>query len=307
MTATLKYDVLVVGSLNADLVVRAPHFPLPGETISGDDLHIIPGGKGANQAVAAARQGASVAMLGRVGQDSFGPFLLNSLKSDKVDITNVHADESATGTAIIIVDANGQNSIVLSAGANGKVSPADVDNASTLLPSLILLQLEIPIPTVLHAAHFAKQNGIQVILNPAPAKSLPDELISLIDFIVPNETELSLLTGLEVKDISSAEKAAKILLDRGVKNVVVTLGSKGALYVSSNQTTQVNAYKVDVVDTTAAGDAFIGGFASALLLGVEIEAAVKYANACGALATTKFGAQPSLPTKEETDKFISSS
>lgn len=320
MPDILKYDVLVIGSLNADLVVRAPHFPQPGETISGDDLHIIPGGKGANQAVAAARQGASVAMLGRVGKDScFGPFLLNSLKSDQVDITNVIADDSATGTAIIVVDANGQNSIVLSAGANGKVSPADVDNASTLRPNLILLQLEIPIPTVLYAAQRAKQNGIRVILNPAPAQPLPDELISLTDFIIPNETELSLLTGLEVKDVPSAEQAAKVLLNRGAKNVIVTLGEKGALVVSSKQVTQVNAYKVDVIDTTAAGDAFIGGFASFLAGILESDSllsdaqelapalqikAVKYANACGALATTKFGAQPSLPTKEEVEKFI---
>jgi len=258
-------------------------------------------------------------MLGRVGKDSFGPFLLDSLKSDSVDITHVHADESATGTAIIVVDANGQNSIVLSAGANGKVSPLDVNNASSLLrPSLILLQLEIPTPTVLHAAKYAKQNGIRVILNPAPAKSLPDELISLIDFIIPNETELSLLTGLEVKDISSAEQAAKILLNRGAKNVIVTLGSKGALVVSSEQVTHVDTYKVDVVDTTAAGDAFIGGFASKLLESdsllsktqeqapaLQIIKAVKYANACGAMAATKFGAQPSLPTKEETERFMS--
>ena len=298
-------NILVIGSLNADLVVRAPHFPQPGETISGDDLQIIPGGKGANQAVAAARQGASVAMLGRVGNDSFGPFLLDSLKSDSVDITHVHTDDSATGTAIIVVDANGQNSIVLSAGANGKVSPADVDHASDLSPSLILLQLEIPTLTVLHAAQVAKQNNIRVILNPAPAKSLPDELIALTDFIIPNETELSLLTGIEVKDISSAEQAAKILLDRGAKHVIVTLGSKGALFVSDKQATHIAAYSVNVIDTTAAGDAFIGGFASALLRGLEIESAVKYANACGALAATKFGAQPSLPTKEETEKFIS--
>ena len=309
-------DVLVVGSLNADLVVRAPHFPQPGETISRDDLHIIPGGKGANQAVAAARQGASVAMLGHVGKDSFGPFLLNSLKSDSVDITHIYTDESATGTAIIIVDANGQNSIVLSAGANGKVSPVDVDNASSFNPSLILLQLEIPIPTVLYAAQYAKQNGIRVILNPAPAKSLPNELISLIDFIVPNETELSLLTGTEVKDISSAEQAAKVLLNRGAKNVIVTLGEKGALLVSDDQTIQVNAYKVDVVDTTAAGDAFIGGFASKLLesdnklsdvqeQAIALQKAVRYGCACGALTTTKFGAQPSLPTKEETERFMS--
>jgi len=244
-----------------------------------------------------------------------------------VDITHVQADDSATGTAIIVVDTNGQNSIVLSAGANGKVSPADVDNALSLRPSLILLQLEIPIPTVLHAAKYAKQNGIRVILNPAPAKSLPDELISLIDFIIPNEIELSLLTGLDVKDIPSAEQAAKVLLDRGAKNVIVTLGEKGALFVSADQTTQVDAYKVDVVDTTAAGDAFIGGFASKLLESKFLESdselsdaqehpqgkrapalqiinAVKYANACGALAVTRFGAQPSLPTKEETEKFM---
>ena len=297
-------DILIIGSLNADLVVRAPHFPQPGETISGDDLHIIPGGKGANQAVAAVRQGASVAMLGRVGNDSFGPFLLESLKSDSVDITHVLTDNSATGTAIIVVDANGQNSIVLSAGANGQVSPADVDTATALHPSLILLQLEIPIPTVLRAAQHAKQNDIRVILNPAPAKPIPDELISLVDFIIPNETELSLLTGIEVKDISSAEQAAKILLKRGAKNVIVTLGSKGALLVTNHQTIQVNAYQVNVVDTTAAGDAFIGGFASALLRGVEIADAVKYGNACGALAATKFGAQPSLPNKNEIESFL---
>jgi len=308
-------DVLVIGSLNADLVVRAPRFPQPGETISGDDLQIIPGGKGANQAVAAARQGASVAMLGRVGNDSFGPFLLDSLKSNHVDVTRVRTDDSATGTATIIVDGNGQNSIVLSAGANGKVSPADVDSASALRPKLILFQLEIPIPTVLYAAQRARQYGSRVILNPAPAKPLPDELISLADFIIPNETELSLLTEVEVKDIPSTEKAAKVLLNRGAKNVIVTLGGKGALVVSGKQVIQVDTYRVNVVDTTAAGDAFIGGFASAILesdsslsvqqQAVALQKAVRYGCACGALATTKFGAQPSLPTREETERFIS--
>ncbi len=317
MSDMQKCDVLVIGSLNADLVVRAPYFPKPGETISGDDLQIIPGGKGANQAVAAAKQGASVAMLGRVGSDSFGPFLLDSLKSNQVDVTHVQTDDAATGTATIIVDGNGQNSIVLSAGANGKVSPADVDSASALRPKLTLFQLEIPIPTVLYAAQHAHQSGNRVILNPAPAKPIPDELISLADFIIPNETELSLLTGMEVKDIPSAGQAAKALLTRGAKNVIVTLGSKGALLVSESQTTQVSAYKVGVVDTTAAGDAFIGGFASALLESdnllskpqeqdpaLQIIEAIKYANACGALATTKFGAQPSLPTKDEVEAFL---
>jgi ribokinase len=243
-------------------------------------------------------------MLGRVGQDSFGPFLLDSLKSDSVDITHVHTDNSATGTAIIVVEASGQNSIVLSAGANGKVSTKDID-AFNIEAKILLLQLEIPLETVLHAAKWGKQKGMVVILNPAPARKLPDELIANADYILPNETELNLLTGAPVTDAASAEKAARILLARGAKNVLVTLGAKGALLVSSNRVKPINTYKVDVVDTTAAGDAFIGGFASALLRGIEIEEAVKYANACGALATTKFGAQPSLPTKEETERFMS--
>jgi ribokinase len=295
--------ILVIGSLNADLVVRAPRFPKPGETISGEDLQIIPGGKGANQAVAAARQGVSVAMAGRVGTDSFGPFLLNSLKSDHVDTSNVIVDESATGTAIIVVDSNGQNSIVLSAGANGKVSVKDI-NALKVDAKILLLQLEIPLETVIHAAKWGRQKGMNVILNPAPARELPDELISSVDYLLPNETELNLLTGDPVKDIPSAEQAARALLARGVKNVIVTLGEKGALAVSWDQTSHVDTYKVNVVDTTAAGDAFIGGFASGLLHGQDLNKAVKYGNACGALAVTKFGAQPSLPTKEDVEKFM---
>jgi len=302
-------DILVVGSLNTDLVVQAPHFPLPGETISGGDLQVIPGGKGANQAVAAARLGANVSMLGRVGKDNFGDFLLDNLKSNSVDSQLVQRDDASTGTATIIVDANGQNSIVLSAGANGKVSTTDVEHASPLHHKLLLLQLEIPTLTVLRAAQLAKENGVTVILNPAPAKEIPDELIALADFIVPNETELSLLTGMDVNDLPSTEKAARVLLERGAKHVIVTLGSKGALLVDKKTSTQVDTFKVDVVDTTAAGDAFIGGFATKLLesdskLSDALQMAVQYGCACGALATTKFGAQPSLPTKEEVEKII---
>jgi ribokinase len=297
-------NILVVGSLNADLVVRAPRFPQPGETISGDDLNIIPGGKGANQAVAAARLGANVSMLGRVGKDDFGDLLLENLKQNKVDSTPIQRADSSTGTAIIIVDASGQNSIVLSAGANGKVSIADVDIAFTNY-QLLLLQLEIPLPTVLRAAQRAKENNARVVLNPAPAKELPNELIALADFIIPNETELSFLTKQNVSDIASAESAARDLLERGAKNVIVTLGSKGALIVNTETCKQVDTYQVDVVDTTAAGDAFIGGFATSVLENKTLEEAVRFGCACGALATTKFGAQPSLPTKAEVDKLIS--
>jgi len=314
-------DILVVGSLNADLVVRAPRFPQPGETISGEDLQVIPGGKGANQAVAAARLGANVSMLGRVGKDNFGDFLLDNLKSNHVDSKLVQRDDASTGTATIIVDGNGQNSIVLSAGANGKVSPADIASsplsiASFLHHKLLLLQLEIPTLTVLRAAQLAKENNLLVILNPAPAKEIPDELIALTDYIIPNETELSLLTSMDVTDTSSAENASRVLLQRGAKNVIVTLGSKGALLVDKNTSKQVDTYAVNVVDTTAAGDAFIGGFA-VKLMGSDnllsdmreqapgLQKAVQYGCACGALAATKFGAQPSLPTKEEVERFMS--
>jgi ribokinase len=299
-------NILVVGSMNADLVVRSPRFPKPGETISGEDLQIIPGGKGANQAVAAARQGASVLMVGRVGNDSFGPELINNLQRNNVDISHVQTDsQSATGTATIIVDANGQNSIVLSPGGNGKVSPADVDSVSFSDHQLLLLQLEIPIETVLAAARRAKESGLRVVLNPAPGRPLPEELISLSDFIVPNEPELSMLTDQPVNDIASAEKAAKIVLERGAQNVIVTLGANGALIVNKEMTRHIPSFPVEVVDTTAAGDAFIGGFASAVLLNKSLEEAVRYGCACGALATTKFGAQPSLPTKEEVERFMS--
>ncbi len=303
MTDMRKHGVLVIGSLNADLVVRTLRFPQPGETISGEDLQVIPGGKGANQAVAAARLGANVSMLGRVGKDNFGDFLLDNLKSNHVDSQLVQRDDSSTGTAIIIVDENGQNSIVLSPGANGKVSSLDVEHASFSAFSLLLLQLEIPTPTVLSAAKRAKEIGVRVLLNPAPAKELPGELIALADFLIPNETELSLLTGMEVKDIPSAEKAARTLLERGAHNVIVTLGSKGALIVNGETSTHVNTYAVDVVDTTAAGDAFIGGFAVSLDSSSKLDA-VRYACACGALATTRFGAQPSLPTKDDVEIFL---
>ena len=300
-------DILVVGSLNTDLVVRAPRFPQPGETISGEDLQVIPGGKGANQAVAAARLGASVSMLGRVGKDNFGDFLLDNLKSNNVDSQLIQRDDASTGTAIIIVDSNGQNSIVLSAGANGKVSAADL--ASFADHKLLLLQLEIPIETVLSAAQRAHENGLRVILNPAPAQRIPAELIALADFIIPNETELSLLTGLSINDTNSTdstERAARSLLRSGAQNVIVTLGSKGALIITSAyaHAIHVDPYPVEVVDTTAAGDAFIGGFATGLLQDSSLEESVRYGCACGALATTKFGAQPSLPTKEEVERLL---
>jgi ribokinase len=298
-------EILVIGSLNADLVVRAPRFPAPGETISGEDLAIIPGGKGANQAVAAARQGATVAMAGRVGDDSFGPALIRNLRDNQVDTSCVQSDSSATGTAIIVVDANGQNSIVLSPGANGKVTPADVDAVSFQGADMLLLQLEIPLETVVHAASVARQNGLRVILNPAPARQLPDSLLADVDILVPNESELQLLSGQPVSDVATSKSAARALLAKGVKTVIVTLGSQGALIVTNELVRHVPAFKVEVIDTTAAGDAFIGGLAAALVKGKPLEEAVRYGNASGALAATKFGAQPSLPSAKEVNRLMS--
>ncbi|GAB4462468.1 MAG: ribokinase [Anaerolineales bacterium] len=278
-------------------------------------------------------------MLGRVGRDNFGDFLLDNLKTNNVNSNLVQRDDASTGTAVIVVDAEGQNSIVLSPGANGKVSSADVERASFSTLDLILLQLEIPTPTVLRAAQLARQNGVRVLLNPVPARPLPDELIALADFLIPNETELSLLTGMDVSGVPSAEAAARKLLERGAQNVIVTLGGRGALIVDKSTSRQIDTYEVEVVDTTAAGDAFIGGFAVEFIRrrrgsptpgdalenapyakksenapyteesenaihAEHIEAAVRYGCACGALACTKFGAQPSLPTKEEVETFL---
>jgi ribokinase len=295
-------DILVVGSLNMDLVVRAPRFPAPGETISGEDLAIIPGGKGANQAVAAARLGADVSMLGRVGSDVFGQSLLDNLARNKVNASRVQRDAAATGTAAIIVDAHGQNSIVLSPGANGKVTPNDVAD----LPDakILLLQFEIPAETVIVAAQRAREKGMRVIVNPAPARKVDPGFLRLVDILVPNESELSLLTDRPVTDSASAEAAARQLIAQGAEMVIVTRGECGALTVTKNDSYSVPSFQVEVMDTTAAGDAFIGGLAVSLAEDKPIREALTVANACGALAVTRFGAQPSLPTKDEVRIFL---
>ncbi|MGE5072292.1 MAG: ribokinase [Anaerolineae bacterium] len=300
-------DIVVIGSLNADLVVRSPRFPAPGETIQGEDLATIPGGKGANQAVAAARLGADVAMIGCVGADGFGTMLIENLNQNKVDARHVFRDGSAaTGTAIIVVDSDGQNSIVISPGANGRIAATDIEPAALTGARLLLLQLEIPLDTVAHAARLARQQGIKVLLNPAPARELPDELLQCVDYLIPNETELAMLTGARSGERSSLEKAAHSLLRRGARNVVVTLGENGALMSTRLGRKYIPSYKVRPVDTTAAGDAFIGGLAYALLHRKPLKDAVKYGCACGALATTRFGAQPSLPTADEVKLFLRS-
>lgn len=300
-------DIVVIGSLNADLVVRSSHFPRPGETILGEDLATIPGGKGANQAVAAARLGASVAMVGCVGRDAFGEMLIENLKQNHVDAGHIRRDPSAaTGTAIITVDAGGENSIVLSPGANAKVDAKHIEPASLSGAKLLLMQLEIPMQTVMDCARMARQMRIRLILNPAPAREVPDELLGLADCLVPNETELALLAGKRISSSASLEGAAHALVSRGAANVIVTVGEKGALIVNHLGAKHVPSFPVKPVDTTAAGDAFIGGLAVALLHRKSLGDAVRYACACGALAATRFGAQPSLPTAQEVRELLKS-
>jgi len=296
--------IAVVGSLNMDLVVRAPRFPGPGETIAGHDFHTIPGGKGANQAVAAARQDADIVMVGRVGDDAFGRRLRETLQRDGVDTRYVTTDAAApTGVAVIAVDESGENRIILAAGANGQVSPADVDAASPAIAQadVLVLQLEVPLAAVMRAVEVAQRHGVTVILNPAPARPLPADLLAGVDYLIPNESEAALLTN---NDPSQPEQAAQALREAGVRSVVVTLGEQGALLVDDAGTRTAPGFPAEVVDTTAAGDAFVGAFAVALAEGKPTPEAVRRANAAGALATTVLGAQPSLPTRAAVDEFL---
>jgi len=299
-------DIVVVGSLNMDLVVKAPRMPLGGETLAGRDFQMIPGGKGANQAAAAARLGARVAMVGRVGGDAFGPPLIENLRRQGVDTGHVRIDEeAATGTAMIIVDDSGQNSIVVASGANGRVNEEDVDRLEGALSQarVLLLQFEVPLETVEYAIQMASRHQVRVILNPAPARPAPPGLIEKVDYLVPNEFEAGTLTGLETKDVPSAERAARKLLRSGVPVVIITLGERGALMATDQGMIHVPAREVQAVDTTAAGDAFIGGLAVALVKGFPLEGAVRYGSCAGTLAVTKFGAQTSLPSAEEVQAF----
>lgn len=299
--------VVVVGSLNMDLVVRAPRIPAPGETIIGGEFRTAPGGKGANQAVAAARLGARVAMVGRVGEDDFADQLLGGLDADHVNHQGVARDSgSPTGVALIVVDDGGQNSIVVAPGANMRVSPGDVDAAEQTIAAadVLLLQLEIPLDAVQHAAEVAHDHGVTVVLNPAPARDLPAGLLSRVDVLIPNESETGLLTGLPVGSGAELRDAAGALLEQGVSTAILTLGARGALLATGSGLESIPAFRVQAVDTTAAGDAFAGGFAVALAEGKPLAEAVRWGNAAGALATTRLGAQPSLPRRGELEELL---
>ncbi|MFQ4142111.1 ribokinase [Chlorogloeopsis sp. ULAP02] len=300
--------VIVFGSINIDLVATVSRLPLPGETLLGHNFFQAPGGKGANQAVALARLGIPTQMVGRVGADNFGKELVKSLQASGVETENVFVDETvSSGVAAIAVDDAGENQIIVVPGANGRVNQDDVERLLRLLPqaSALLLQLEIPISAVVAASAAAREAGVRVILDPAPAQShLPDELYQLVDVMTPNEREASQLVGFSVSGEESAKKAAVQLRQRGVKNAIVKLGAQGVVCATSNETFFVPAFPVDAVDTVAAGDAFNGGLAAALSEGLSLEQAASWGAAAGALAATKPGAQTSLPDRLTFDVFL---
>ena len=295
-------QIAVVGSLNMDLVMRTPRVPVGGETLNGHEFSTLPGGKGANQAVACARLGGKVGMIGQVGTDGFGNTLRDGLSIDGIDVSGVKQTSSVgTGVAMILVEDIGQNRIVLASGANGTLSLADIDAQSAAIEgaAILVVQLEVPMPVVQHAIAIAHAAGVPVLLNPAPAAPLPEGIWPQIDIMVPNESEASLLAGISVIDASSAFAAAQIFRQRGVKCVLVTLGEQGVAIVDDAGERHIAAQVVKAVDTTAAGDTFIGGLTAGLVEGMNLNEAVALGQKASAVCVTRHGAQPSIPFRHE--------
>lgn len=295
-------SVVVVGSSNTDMIIRVDRVPRPGETLLGGEFSTAPGGKGANQAVAAARAGGRVAFVARLGRDAFGDAALAGLRKEGMDLSRVVRDAAhPSGVALIFVGADGENSIGVAGGANQRLSPGDIAAAGHLISRarVVLLQLETPLGTVEAAARRARKAGVEVILNPAPARPLSDALLRNVSLLTPNETEASILSGTAVVDAPSAADAARILLKRGVRAVIVTLGAKGALVATGDGTELVPGFRVKAVDSTAAGDVFNGALAVRLAEGRPLLEAVRFAQAAAAISVTRGGAQPSIPTRTE--------
>lgn len=294
--------ILVVGSSNTDMVIKTNNFPAPGETILGGRFLMNAGGKGANQAVAASRLGGMVTFVGKTGDDIFGKQAIQQLEDEGINVNFVAVDpENPSGVAMITVDRKGENSIVVAPGSNGTLSPDDFEKARIEFEDseFILMQLEIPIPTVEHIARMAAAKNKKVILNPAPAAALSDELLKNLYLITPNETEAELLTGIKVTDQNSALKAAMALHNKGVEIVVITMGSAGAFLLKNGKSEIIGAPKVEAVDTTAAGDTFNGALVVALSEGKSIQESIGFANKAASISVTRIGAQSSVPYRKE--------
>ncbi len=303
----MSKQLVVLGSVNADHVLSVPRFPKPGETLVGSGYHIAYGGKGANQAVAAARTGADIAFIACVGSDDIGARMTEQFATDGMDTQAVMAVEgTTTGVAMIWVSADGENSIGISAGANAELTPVRLQPHLPLIKDaeVLLMQLESPLNTVEAAAQAARAAGTKVILNPAPAQSLPESLLRLIDVITPNETEAQALTGVTVKTEVDAQKAANILHDYGISTVLITLGAKGVWLSEQGKGELIPGFRVQAVDTTAAGDTFNGALVTAELEGKSLRDAIRFAHAAAAISVTRSGAQPSIPLRAEVDEFL---
>ena len=303
----MRPKIVVVGSLHMDLTVKTERIPRIGETVLGKHFAMSPGGKGANQAVAAAKLGADVTLVGRVGADVFGRKLIKNAKENGIDTSYIVEDgKTATGVALIIVDEEGNNVIAVASGADMRCCKEDVDRAEKVFKSsdVVSIQLEIPLPIVEYAIDKAFREEVKVILNPSPAQQLPDELLRKVYVLTPNEKEAEVLSGCEVTSVRAAKIAAKKIRERGVENVIVTIGKNGAIMATGEETVHVRGIDVNTVDATGAGDAFCGTLAVAISSGKEMKEAVLYSNCAGALATTKIGAQEALPTASDLKSFM---
>jgi len=299
--------IVVVGSSNTDMIIQLDKIPVPGETVLGGEFSIAAGGKGANQAVAAARAGGNVTFIAAVGNDALGTQAVEGFLRDGINVEYIKKVKNvASGVALIFVDKTGENSIAVASGANANLRPETIIEAEHVISEaqILLMQLETPIETVCRAAELAYKAGVKVILNPAPARSLDDELLKKVSIITPNETEAELLTNIKVENETGALKAAKVLLGKGIESVLITLGAQG-VFLATNQTCElIPGFRVDAVDSTAAGDVFNGVLAVGLAEKKTIKEAIRFANAAAALSVTKLGAQPSAHKRKEIDSFL---
>ena len=297
----MKGKIVVIGSSNTDMVVQSHHIPKPGETVLGGEFIMNPGGKGANQAVAVAKLGGDVTFIARVGEDVFGKEAIKGFQSYGIDTTYTYIDKKTpSGVALIMVDDHGENCISVALGANSTMQKEDIDKAENVIreSEFVLIQLEIPIEVVEYSVRTAAENGVHVVLNPAPAQELSNDVLASLYMITPNETEAELLTGIKVEDEASARSAAKVFMSKGVDHVVITMGSQGAYVLSNNIDQLIPCPSVKAVDTTAAGDTFNGALVVGLAEGMGLKQAVEFANKAAAYSVTIMGAQASVPSRE---------
>ncbi|MGN0003874.1 MAG: ribokinase [Sphingobacterium composti] len=301
-------NIIVVGSINTDMIVSTDRFPNPGETVLAHQFNMVLGGKGANQAVSAARLGAHVTLAARVGNDVFGSKAIETLKAEQIDVSMISIDEKfASGVALISVDSKAENTIVVSPGANNNLLFDEMNSFENIINenSIAVFQLEIPVDTIIKVCEFAKAKGAKVILNPAPARELPPSLLANVDIITPNQTEAKLLSGITVVNEESALDAARIIHQLGPQIVIITMGAAGSFIYTGSESVLVPSYVVNATDTTAAGDVYNGALAVSLSQDKSIFEAVEYATAAAAISVTRFGAQDSAPTSEEVSRFLS--